>query len=179
MKGLIIPNIIPNLDWYLASQKANCWLNADDTLNFYWIAGPNSLQKLQIPIQHDYRIETPANRKISYNHKWVAEHKNAWKTAYGKSPFYEYYDYRLHEILDLKLETIGELSQSLLEIINPYLGGKSIKINQQQEINTEVSPYYQVFEDRYGFRQPVSILDLLFNLGPMSSEYLSTVNRVN
>ena len=180
MKGLIIPNIIPNLDWYLASQRSKFWLNAEDTLNCYWIAGPNSLQKLQIPIQHNCKNESPENRKISYNHKWVAEHKNAWKTAYGKSPFYEYYDYRLHEILDIKLDTIGELSQSLLEMINPLLGGNNLKINEQKiDIKTEVSPYYQVFEDRYGFRQPVSILDLLFNLGPMSSEYLGSIGAVN
>lgn len=180
MKGLIIPNIIPNLDWYLASQKSKFWLTAEDTSNFYWIAGPNSLQKLQIPIQHDCKVEIPENRKISYNHKWVAEHKNAWKTAYGKSPFYEYYDYRLHEILDYKFETIGELSYSLLQTINPLIGGKNLKIKEQNmDVKIEIFPYYQVFEDRYGFRQPVSILDLLFNLGPMASEYLESIDAVN
>lgn len=175
MKSLILPNVIPNVNWYVISQKNRSWYSGDDTSNCYWIAGPNSLQKLQIPIQHESKGEAPINRKISYNHKWIAEHKNAWKTAYGKSPFYEYYDYRLHEVLDSKIETIGELSHALLSVINPLLGGKSLEKSSQNQLADEtVTPYYQVFEDRYGFRQPVSILDLLFNLGPMSSTYLET-----
>ena len=33
-------------------------------------------------------------------------------------------------------------------------------------------PYYQVFNDRYGFIPNLSIIDLLFNIGPKSKEYL-------
>ena len=32
----------------------------------------------------------------------------------------------------------------------------------------EPKPYYQVFESRYGFIPDLSILDLLFNMGPES-----------
>ena len=178
MKSLIIPNIIPSVNWYLNCQMNGYWISEKNTSNYYWIAGPNSLQKLQIPIQQQSKLEVPNNRKISYNHKWIAEHKNAWKTAYGKSPFYEYYDYRLHQILDSKIETIGELSQTLLNTINPLIGGKSLEITTKNPVVKElVDPYYQVFEDRYGFRQPVSILDLLFNLGPMSSPYLESYRQ--
>lgn len=173
MKNVILPNIIPNVNWFINCQKNKYWYSWDDTANYYWIAGPNSLQKLQIPIQHASKSEAPNSRKISYNHKWIAEHKNAWKTAYGKSPFYEYYDYRLHEVLDSKIETIGELSHALFNVIDPLLGGKNIEnISDRQLVDEIVKPYYQVFEDRHGFRQPVSLLDLLFNLGPMSSAYL-------
>lgn len=33
-------------------------------------------------------------------------------------------------------------------------------------------PYYQVFEDRFGFERNLSIIDLLFNLGPDATTYL-------
>ena len=33
-------------------------------------------------------------------------------------------------------------------------------------------PYYQVFEDRFGFEPNLSIIDLLFNLGPDTAKYL-------
>ena len=36
-------------------------------------------------------------------------------------------------------------------------------------------PYYQTFGDKFGFAQNMSILDLLFNLGPDTAEYLNNV----
>ena len=36
----------------------------------------------------------------------------------------------------------------------------------------ETSPYIQVFKIKYGYLSNLSILDLLFNLGPESTSYL-------
>ena len=38
--------------------------------------------------------------------------------------------------------------------------------------------YNQVFEDRYGFQSDISILDLIFNLGPDSLGYLKEVMKI-
>ena len=49
-------------------------------------------------------------------------------------------------------------------------GGQSapgeIRIDGQSE--PELKPYYQVFQSRQGFLPDMSILDLLFNMGPES-----------
>ena len=45
------------------------------------------------------------------------------------------------------------------------------KKSQAQYTNT---PYHQVFDTRFGFRPNLSILDLLFNLGPESLSYLNS-----
>ncbi|MDD6100902.1 MAG: WbqC family protein, partial [bacterium] len=34
-------------------------------------------------------------------------------------------------------------------------------------------PYYQVFQEKFGFQPNLSIVDLLFNMGPESLLYLS------
>ena len=34
------------------------------------------------------------------------------------------------------------------------------------------TPYYQVFEDKFGFQPNLSIIDLLFNEGPQAASYL-------
>ena len=35
-----------------------------------------------------------------------------------------------------------------------------------------ISPYIQVFQEKHGFTQPLSGLDVLFNLGPATGAYL-------
>ena len=40
----------------------------------------------------------------------------------------------------------------------------------------ETPKYYQVFSNKYGFLSNLSILDLLFNLGPNAIDYLYSIN---
>jgi hypothetical protein len=42
----------------------------------------------------------------------------------------------------------------------------------QEDAEFEVRPYWQVFQHRYGFQPNLSILDLLFCMGPESVFYL-------
>ena len=45
-------------------------------------------------------------------------------------------------------------------------------INPKRETDFNQKPYFQVFEDRKGFIKNLSIVDLLFNQGPHSINYL-------
>ena len=44
-------------------------------------------------------------------------------------------------------------------------------IHPKKESLFSVKPYYQVFEDRNGFIEDLSMVDLLFNQGPQSNHY--------
>ena len=45
-------------------------------------------------------------------------------------------------------------------------------INAKKKIGLKAKPYTQVFENKSGFIDNLSILDVVFNLGPKSSNYL-------
>jgi hypothetical protein len=48
-----------------------------------------------------------------------------------------------------------------------------ITIEKKWEISSPISSYHQVFQDRFAFQNDLSILDLMFNLGPEAKSYLS------
>jgi hypothetical protein len=44
------------------------------------------------------------------------------------------------------------------------------KVNSKQ-LGSDAKPYFQVFDDREGFKPNLSIVDLLFNQGPQAKSY--------
>ncbi len=164
----------------------------------YLIASPNKIQSLSVPIHHSSRGLPFYEAKIDYNQKWVKDHKQALQSAYGKSAFFEYYDYRFFQVLDQQPETLESLSIQWLKILHQNLGWPSqlhfttpnhpnpIQENTAKAFtetnlkplpispitNLIIRPYAQVFEHKFGFRADVSAIDLLFNLGPLAKEYI-------
>ena len=185
----LIPEIFPSIQWFIvAKQQQNNYLlhhfSAPNNkyTNKYIIAGPNQLQTLTIPIIGATKSADFSLVQIDYSQKWIREHKNALQTAYGKSPFFEYYDYRIFDIFDQQIIELSTLNQSLLVLVTKLIGLENINFSpivtdnsalifnsDKMEISTP--PFSQVFDDRYGFRPKVSILDLLFNLGPLCKDY--------
>jgi hypothetical protein len=150
--------------------------------NKYIIAGPNQLQTLIVPIIASTKSDDFSQVQIDYSQKWIREHKNALQTAYGKSPFFEYYDYRIFNIFDQQIIELAQLNQNLLELMIRLIGLENVTFssllnNETQlifnsdNIDVTTQSFSQVFDDRYGFRPKVSILDLLFNLGPLCKDY--------
>jgi len=132
--------------------------------------------------------------KIDYSSDWQRIHIHAIRSAYGKSPFYDFYiDSLLEPISDSKQEFLFELNLKIITTINHIL-----KINKKIELttsylakyNTDINDYrhsihpkktennlvekryIQTFSDRFGFISNLSILDLIFNTGPESTDYL-------
>lgn len=148
------------------------------------IATANGLQTLSIPLQggrgsfHLYK-----DIKISYAENWQTKHIMALKSAYSKSPFFEYYGESFVEILSSKKEHLIDLNLSIYTQIL-----KVLKLDQNYTfVNSEdkkiltdnipnefkiIESYPQVFRNKFEFQTDLSILDLIFNLGPKSKEYL-------
>jgi hypothetical protein len=143
--------------------------------NRYNIAGPNNIQTLTVPITQDDKHNPITQVRINYNENWIRDHKHAWQTAYGKSPFFEYYDYRFWSILDAQPVMLSDLIYPWNQLLFAQLGlssFESISKEIQQNI-IQIKPYPQVFDVKFGFRSEVSGIDLLFNQGPLAKEYLS------
>lgn len=185
--NLMLPDFLPNVEWFVhAAQNKqfnitlNCNFNQSKFLNKYNIPGPNQLQTLVVPILAHTKNGLFSEIMIDYSQKWIREHKNALQTAYGKSPFFEYYDYRIFNIFDQEIPDLNTLNITLLRDISKWVGLDHFPLNihhnsenaQTTQINTlNVPEYNQVFHEKFGFRPNVSIVDLLFNQGPLAKSY--------
>ncbi|GHT51736.1 hypothetical protein FACS189440_21110 [Bacteroidia bacterium] len=152
------------------------------------IASANGLQTLSIPIVKPDSPKCPTRDiRIAEHDDWQHLHWNAIVSAYNSTPFFEYYadDFRpFYEkqpgfLFDFN-EQLRELVCSLLDI-SPAVSYSSKYIQnikpdeldlreaihpKKTPLTKDFKPYYQVFEHKYGFQANLSIIDLLFNMGP-------------
>lgn len=133
-------------------------------------AGINGKQSFIIPLVAESKKGDYKSVKLSYQTNWHHQLFNALKTAYGKSPFFEYYDYKLEPIIkkghtflyDLNMELLLFTLQALkVDIVIKEIEKKSF---DEPKLTIDNVRYYQVFEDKNGFISEVSIIDYLFNM---------------
>lgn len=158
------------------------------------IATANGVQALSVPTK---AVDGPASSDkatplISDHGNWRHIHWNALKSAYGESPFFEYYaddikpffDNREWESLyDFNLDICRTMCQLLdiepnIELTDHYITkdeAESMGIKDYRDAirpkhplpdpDFEPKRYYQVYGQRHGFLPNMSVLDLLFNMG--------------
>lgn len=193
------------IQWY---QKLNsfgtCLLERYDHFvkqtyrNRCLIATTQGRQALTVPIEH--APGAPASSllmkdiRISDHGNWRHLHWNALLSAYGESPFFDYYaddlrpffERRWGYLFDFNLEITLKLCE-LLDIrprIQPTDTYQQEADNDFREAirpkhpmpdaDFKSLPYYQVYQQKHGFQPNLSILDLLFNMGNESIFYLFT-----
>jgi hypothetical protein len=151
------------------------------------IYGANGKLQLTIPKQRKGSDKTIIKEiQISYRESWQKEHWNAIVSSYNSSPYFEYYKDELQPLFEEKEEYLSTLNNKLQIVILSILQeGKKVKTTTEylhqgdftdlrnHTWNLEKQERYdQVFMEKHGFIANLSILDLLFNLGPESADYL-------
>ena len=155
------------------------------------IASAKGVQALTVPVEHSAGNCLVKDVRISDHGNWRHLHWNALRSAYGKSPFFDYYEDDLHPffenihpnrwayLFDFN-EAIREKMCELIDI-HPVVsytttfvqgGLTDAEALPVGEITASFKPYYQVWQEKHGFLPNLSILDLLFNMGPESIFYL-------
>ena len=151
------------------------------------IATANGPKVLSIPIKGGRGTnQLYEDIEISYAENWISKHKMALKSAYSKSPFYEFYVDRIEKELNKKYSHLHSLNLNLVETIasilkhpleiNALSRGEASDFNQFCPSKPSIIPEYpQVFRNKFEFHSDLCILDLIFNLGNHSRDYLLQV----
>ncbi len=167
------------------------------------IAGPSGPLSLTIPVEGSLSPRRPTcDVRISDHGNWRHLHWNALVSAYDNSPFFEYYadDFRpfyerRYDFLvdfndDLRRTVCGLLgldvpvcpTESYIEAPAPDEADFRESIRPKRPYADDAGfhpvPYYQVFASRQGFLSNLSIVDLLFNMGPEARLVLRDSCRV-
>ncbi len=163
------------------------------------IATANGLLGLTVPVVRTNGNHTyTKDMAICYNENWALKHWRAIESAYNSSPYFLYYKDEVEVILNKQHATLIDLNMDILTFVFKKLKVKKEVILSDDYISqigegtidyrNHFSPknkellslpeYDQVFEDRYGFQSDISILDLIFNLGPDSLGYLKEVMKI-
>jgi hypothetical protein len=150
------------------------------------IHAANGKLVLSIPIQH-LGFDGHQHYKdvqIANEFAWQRNHWLSLKTAYQSSPFFEYYEDDLAPLYQQKYKTLLAFNKQVMETICELLQLQAPQkttqtyekdsphhdlrhlIDAKTPKTTTVFEYTQVFSHKNGFIPNLSILDLLFNMGP-------------
>ncbi|MCK9321736.1 MAG: WbqC family protein [Bacteroidales bacterium] len=155
------------------------------------ILAANGPLHLTVPIVKNFR--TPVKDiLIDYSEEWQKKQSRAILSAYKNTAFYDHYFPELEYFFVKKEKFLIDLNTKILDTLLGSIGiSKSYKITDDyiknpentidlrdkihpkaskntHDANFEPSEYYQVFSDRHGFIPNLSIIDLLFNEGPLT-----------
>ena len=180
-----------NIDWYRNILSALQTYGSVEALkdvidaNEHWqkqternrciIATANGTQMLTVPVSVPDYAQKPVctgDILISDHGNWRHLHWNAIASAYGMSPFFDYYADDLMPFFSEKWEKLYDYNLTITNKVIELLGGNEILKHGIFDNNAPARPYYQTFQKRHGFIPNLSILDLLFNEGPASILYL-------
>jgi len=152
----------------------------------------NGTLNLSVPVMKGSAIKAPVKDiEIDYSKRWQQVHLGAITSAYNRSPYLQFYSEYLGKILLKSHRFLIDLNDDLLcmclEFLNidkcilytstfqPDMGLPSdfrYRLSPKKKGPGFTSrPYIQVFGDS-GFVPGLSILDLIFNMGPESEGYI-------
>jgi hypothetical protein len=183
--------ILPHRSWWQHARIPEAIVDVGEyyihqTLrNRYYILGPNGVQALTIPVVGQKGVKTPVHEiRIAEHGNWKRDHLGALRAAYGKSAFYPFLEEQLLELYEAHAQgTLMAFSLKSIAVIGTIAGAVQPEITTSYVECTEGDtdlrdqfrrpdqlpqnvPYPQVFADRFGFTEGLSVLDLVMNLGP-------------
>ena len=164
------------------------------------IAATNGVQALTVPVESPSSPPQSGEAmekgvRISDHGNWRHQHWQALTSAYGDSPFFQYYEDDLKPFFTEKWEFLYDYNETIRqkmcelldiqpqvaitkEFFQDYSGLSEDLFHDFREAIQPKHPqpdpdflprrYYQVYERKHGFLPNLSILDLLFNMGPES-----------
>lgn len=195
---ILYPTYFPSISQFAAMAQADSiTFEMEDNFqkqtnrNRMYIYSPNGLQLLNVPVKHSKELhQKTKDVRIENDFNWQKQHFKSLDAAYRSSPFFEYFEDEISPIFEKKYEFLKDLNFDTLHLISKCLR-MPFDYKETTEYFHEVTdykdfrnlangkkdptilePYTQVFDDKYGFINNLSIVDLLFNEGRYALDYL-------
>lgn len=162
------------------------------------ILSANGPMALSIPIESAGGKKCPIRDvRIADHGNWRHLHWNALISAYNSTPFFEYYQDDFRPFYEKSYKYLFDFNEELRDLICRLIDIDTSHVKYTDEFVLEIEgedfrskispkvdwklsdpvfesvPYYQIFDQRFGFTENLSIVDLLFNMGNESLIVLS------
>jgi len=196
--ALLYPTYLPNIASYIVmAQSGACVFEICDSYqkqtyrNRCYIYGANGKLSLNIPVHYTQKNRQSTKKiQIENSSKWQSTHWKSIESAYKTSPFFEFYEDELKILFENPQEFLLDFNLECIAVINSCIGFEPVityteqfcktnlesdyrfMVNARKESKIETNPYIQVFQEKHGLIMNLSILDLLFNEGPNTLNYL-------
>lgn len=200
-KGAVLPMFyLPPVSYFSALNryKQDILIEKEEHLikqtyrNRAHIYSPDGLLALVVPVIKGSKVHTKIKDvKISYDFRWQRLHWMSLQACYRRSAYFEYYEDDFARFYEEKFDYLFDYNQQMLAMLlgmtkikaninftdefqpgYPDRADMRLSFNAKKEPAAEQKPYFQVFEERKGFLKDLSIVDLLFNQGPQTLNYL-------
>jgi hypothetical protein len=205
MNTLLHPSYFPSISQMAAMIQADSiTFEMDDNFqkqtnrNRTYIYSPNGIQMLNIPVKHTSMVhQKTKDVQIENDFDWQKQHFKSLEAGYRSSPFFEFFEDDIYPFFEKKHTFLMDLNFETLALIEKCLR-YPLTYSKTNEYFHEVDPgvldyrtlvngkkypklivtYPQVFDDKHGFINNLSVLDLIFNEGKFALEYLQNQKLV-
>ena len=160
--------------------------------NRCYILSPHGLQLLSVPVCLGSQHKTPIKEiRIDYSKRWQQVHLRAMTASYSSSPYFQFYFGNIEKVISRKTDFLIDLNMELTESVLKMLklnirltktthfepireadNDFRYKISPKKKSQFVIKEYMQVFNTDNRFVHGLSIIDLIFNMGPEALDYL-------
>lgn len=200
--GVILPpRLFAQVGWYAAALAAG-GATVDTSMPYdkrakgvhrYDVADTRGLLQLTVPVTRPHRAAEGertlwSHADVSAHGEWWHVHRTALESAYGRTPYFEFVIDRFAPLLSS--DTVGmsvpdlacRADEAVRRFLNfpvevcwrPAAEAPACAADLRRAVfdTPDMQPYWQVRQAELGFIPSLSILDLIFSLGPETILYL-------
>jgi WbqC-like protein family len=160
--------------------------------NRCYVLSAHGPQLLSVPVCLGSLHKTPVKDiRIDYSKRWQQVHLRAITASYNSSPYFEFYFDNIEKIISQNHQFLLDLNMELLVAVLEMLKIRKILsyttnfepvMNNETDFRYKISPknksrfslkrYTSVFNIDKDYVPGLSIIDLVFNMGPDAPSYL-------
>jgi hypothetical protein len=198
MRAVLSIHYLPNLLWMRHLLNGNAIIDVHEHFvkqtyrNRTTILSANGPLSLVIPVQKTAHKMSIHELKPDNTIHWQRQHWQSLKSAYGSAPYFIHYADAFENLYSTNTQSVLQFEVDLLKLCMKYL-----KVNVQVNLsdtyiacmpgdidlryqitpkihaNETFKPYLQIFAEKFAFEPNLSVIDLLFNQGPRSIDYIT------